>query len=302
VVVDPPLEGGDDLMTLAATTHPVRLRTASADAPWIRGLCITGTLAFVGLFLVLPLVSVFYEAFAKGWDTYVKGITHSDSLAAMKMTFLVTFVAVPLNTIFGIAAAWGIARFNFRGKALLTTLIDIPFAVSPVIAGMLFVLLFGRQGLLGPWLQAHDIKIVFALPGMILATCFVTFPFVARELIPLMQEQGSQEEQAAISLGASGWQTFWRITVPNIKWALLYGIILCNARAMGEFGAVNVVTLNSPGETNTIPLQIQYLYEGDTASAMALATVLAALGLVTLIAKAVLEWKIQRQLQESTPK
>ena len=229
-----------------------------------------------------------------GRNTAPCAVVDPDSLHAMKQTLIVAAFAVPLNTIFGVSAAWCIAKFSFKGKSFLTTLIDIPFAVSPVISGMIFVLLFGRSGLFGPWLSQHNISIVFALPGMILATTFVTFPFVARELIPLMQEQGSQEEQAAISLGANGFQTFWKITLPNIKWGLLYGVILCNARAMGEFGAVNVVTENST-DTNTVPLQIQNLYDGfHIPGAFALSTVLALLGLLTLIAKTLLEWKIRR--------
>ncbi|HUO09219.1 MAG TPA: sulfate ABC transporter permease subunit CysW [Phycisphaerae bacterium] len=271
-----------------------RIHGRSAAAAWTQTVCILTTLGFIGLFLLLPLVSVFYEAFRRGWQQYVDALKSPDSLHAMKMTLLVAAIAVPLNTLFGVAAAWCIAKFQFKGKALLTTLIDVPFAVSPVISGMIFVLIFGHSGLLGPWLDAHNITILFALPGMVLATTFVTFPFVARELIPLMQEQGSQEEQAAISLGASGWQTFFRITLPNIKWGLLYGVILCNARAMGEFGAVNVVTVNSP-DTNTIPREIENLYNGfNIPGAFALSTVLAMLGLITLIAKTLLEWKIRR--------
>ncbi len=271
------------------------------DAAWVKWGCIAITLGFITVLLALPLVAVFYESFSKGWEVYKAGLLSANSLRAMKMTLLISVFVVPLNTVFGIAAAWSIAKFEFRGKALLTTIIDIPFAISPVIAGMVFVLLFGQQGLLGPWLEANDIQIVFALPGMILATCFVTFPFVARELIPLMQEQGTQEEQAAISLGASGLQTFWRVTAPNIKWGFLYGIILCNARAMGEFGAVSVVTMNSPGETNTVPQQIQFLYDApNIAGAMALSTVLAMLGLVTLVAKSLLEWKIRREQVEGS--
>ena len=281
-------------MSVATAILIRRIHGRSARAAWVKAVCIAITLAFIGLFLLLPLVSVFYEAFRKGWSEYRAAIIDPDSLHAMKQTLIVAAVAVPLNTLFGVAAAWCIAKFSFKGKSLLTTLIDIPFAVSPVISGMIFVLIFGRSGLFGPWLEHHNIRIVFALPGMILATTFVTFPFVARELIPLMQEQGSQEEQAAISLGANGFQTFWKITLPNIKWGLLYGVILCNARAMGEFGAVNVVTVNSP-DTNTVPLQIQNLYDGfHIPGAFALSTILALLGLITLVAKTLLEWKIRR--------
>ncbi|HEY4329724.1 MAG TPA: sulfate ABC transporter permease subunit CysW, partial [Phycisphaerae bacterium] len=232
-------------------------------------------------------------------------ITAPNSLHSIKLTLIVALIAVPLNTIFGIAAAWAIAKFNFRGKSLLTTIIDLPFAVSPVISGMIFVLLFGRSGLLGPWLEAHGIKVIFAIPGMVLATIFVTFPFVARELIPLMEEQGTLEEQAAISLGASGWQVFWRITLPNIKWGLLYGILLCNARAMGEFGAVSVVTQNLPGEQNTMPREIENLYSSyggpGIRGAFALSSLLALLGVITLLAKALLEWKIRKDQQDSLP-
>ncbi len=266
-----------------------------------RLLFISITLGFVALFLILPLLSVFYEALRAGWQTYKAALVDPNSIHAVKLTLLVAAIAVPLNTVFGIAAAWAIAKFDFRGKTILTTIIDIPFAVSPVISGMIFVLLFGRQGLFGAWLQAHDIRIIFALPGMVLATVFVTFPFVARELIPLMQEQGTQEEQAAISLGASGWQTFWKITLPNIKWGLLYGVILCNARAMGEFGALSVVTQNIQGESNTLPREIEFLYSNygglGIPGAFALATLLGMLGLFTLVAKALLEWKIQRDLR-----
>jgi len=278
------------------------------------------TVGFCGVFLLLPLLSIFYEAFkpikikASGMlsdpvattalGEFWKTLTLDNSLHAIKLTLIVAAVAVPLNTLFGIAAAWAIAKFDFRGKAILTTLIDLPFAVSPVISGLIFVLLFGRNGLLGPWLDAHHIKIIFALPGIILATIFVSFPFVARELIPLMQEQGTQEEQAAISLGASGWQTFWKVTLPNIKWGLLYGILLCNARAMGEFGAVAVVTQSLQGEQNTLPREIEYLYSSYSGpglrGAFALSALLAMLGIVTLAAKALLEWKIKKDLTEAS--
>jgi sulfate transport system permease protein len=290
------------MSTLAASPSLMirRIHGRSATAAWVKGGCIAITLGFIGLFLLLPLVSVFYEAFRGGWSNYVDALKDPDSLRSMKMTLLVAAFAVPLNTVFGVAAAWSIAKFQFKGKALLTTLIDIPFAVSPVISGLIFVVLFGQTGLFGPWMIAHNIPIVFHLPGMVLATTFVTFPFVARELIPLMQEQGSQEEQAAISLGASGWQTFWKITLPNIKWGLLYGVLLCNARAMGEFGAVNVLTQNSP-DTNTVPLQIQNMYDGfQIPGAFALSTVLAFLGLVTLVAKSLLEWKVRRDRNANT--
>ncbi len=303
----------------------------STSARWMKRVCVTVTILFVGLFLFVPLLSVFYEAFRGGWGTYKAALTDENSLHAIKMTLIVAAIAVPLNTVFGVAAAWAIAKFTFKGKSLLTTVIDIPFAVSPVIAGLIFVLLFGQQGLTGWWLADpsvpthihwvgfaargwpwaaewvslgwQPIRIIFALPAMVLVTVFVTVPFVARELIPLMQEQGTQEEQAAISLGATGWQTFWRITVPNIKWGLLYGIILCNARAMGEFGAISVVTQNLPGETNTLPREIEYLYSNfgglGIPGAFALSTVLAMLGLVTLVAKSILEWKIRRDAEST---
>jgi sulfate/thiosulfate transport system permease protein len=299
-----------------------RAQGRQGGAAWMRGLFIVVTIGFVALFLLLPLVSIFWEALRplKGGELaalaeagyegpksalglYWAALTDGNSIHAMKMTLLVAVIAVPLNTIFGIAAAWSIAKFNFRGKALLTTIIDIPFAVSPVISGMIFVLLFGRQGLLGPWLIAHGIRIIFAWPGMVLATIFVSFPFVARELIPLMQEQGTQEEQAAISLGASAWQTFRHVTLPNIKWGLLYGVLLCNARAMGEFGAVSVVTQNLPGQQNTVPREIEYLYTSFSGPGMrgafVLSSVLALLGLVTLLAKTILEWKIRRDQREA---
>jgi sulfate transport system permease protein len=294
-------------MTIAATdqlqpgnTPPATQRRATdAGFPLMKVLCITITLGFVALFLILPLLSVFYEAFQGGVSTYIKALRHPDTLHAAWLTVLVAAISVPINTVFGVAAAWAIAKFNFRGKALLKTIIDIPFAVSPVIAGLIFVLLFGRRGWLGDWLDRNNMQIIFALPGMVLATLFVTFPFVARELIPLMEEQGTQEEQAAISLGANGWQTFWRVTMPNIKWGLMYGIILCNARAMGEFGALSVVTQNLPGQQNTLPRQIENLYanygELGIPGAFALSTLLAMLGLITLVVKTILEWKIRRQ-------
>ena len=247
-------------------------------------------LAFLALFLFVPLAAVFAEALRKGWGVYLAAIAEPDARAAMRLTLLAAAIAVPLNTLFGVAAAWAIAKFDFRGKNLLTTLIDLPFSVSPVIAGLLYVLLFGLQGWLGPWLAAHDVKIVFAVPGIVLATLFVTVPFVARELIPLMQAQGRDAEEAAAVLGANGWQTFWRVTLPSIKWGLLYGVILCNARAMGEFGAVSVVSGHIRGETNTMPLHIEILYnEYQFAAAFAVASLLALLALVTLILKSVLE-------------
>ncbi len=247
---------------------------------------------FLLLFLVVPLVAVFHEALQKGWAAYVAALREPMAISALKLTLLTAAVAVPANLIFGVAAAWAIAKFDFPGRNALTTLIDLPFGVSPVISGMVFILLFGRQGLLGPWAEAHGLRIVFAVPGLILATVFVTFPFVARELIPLMQAEGAEEEEAARVLGASGWQMFWRVTVPNIKWGLLYGVILCNARAMGEFGAVSVVSGHIRGKTNTLPLHVEILYnEYNFQAAFAAASLLAFLALVTLVAKTIVEWR-----------
>lgn len=263
---------------------------------WVRALLIGIALAFLTLFLFVPLVAVFYEALRKGWDVYVASITEPDAWSAIKLTLIAAAIAVPLNLVFGVAAAWAIAKFEFRGKNVLLTLIDLPFSVSPVISGLIYVLLFGLQGYFGPWLREHDIKILFAVPGIVLATIFVTFPFVARELIPLMQSQGSEEEEAALVLGASGWRTFWHVTLPNIKWGLLYGVILCNARAMGEFGAVSVVSGHIRGETNTIPLQVEILYnEFNITGAFAVASLLAFLAVVTLAIKSVIEWRLHQQ-------
>lgn len=250
------------------------------------------TFAFIGVFLVLPLVVVFYEALRGGVWVYLKSFQDRFAIAAIRMTLLTAAIAVPLNVIFGLAASWAIAKFEFKGKNLLISLIDLPYAISPVISGLIFVLLFGMQGWLGPLLKSHNIDIIFATPGVVLATLFVTFPFVARELIPLMQEQGAEEEQAALTLGASGLQTFWRVTLPNIKWALLYGVVLCNARAMGEFGAVSVVAGNVKGGTNTMPVHIEILYnEYKSTAAFSMASILALLGLVTLALKSYLEWR-----------
>jgi sulfate transport system permease protein len=253
-------------------------------------------LVFLGLFLAVPLAAVFSEALGKGVAAYFAAFREPDALAAIRLTLLTASIAVPVNLLFGVAAAWAIAKFEFVGKNLLITLIDLPFSVSPVVSGLIYVLLFGLQGWLGPWLAEHDIKIIFAVPGIVLATIFVTFPFVARELIPLMQAQGTEEEEAARVLGAGGWQTFWRVTLPNIKWGLLYGVILCNARAMGEFGAVSVVSGHVRGLTNTVPLHVEILYnEYNSTAAFAVASLLALLALVTLAAKSVVEWKSQRQ-------
>jgi sulfate transport system permease protein len=251
-------------------------------------------LAFLALFLALPLAAVFSQAFDKGWETYIAAIREPDTLASVKLTLITALVAVPLNLIFGVSASWAIAKFTFPGKNLLITLIDLPFSVSPVISGLIYVLLFGRFGWFGPWLEAYDIKIVFAVPGIILATIFVTFPFIARELIPLMEAQGRDEEEAAMVLGASGLQTFFRVTLPNIKWGIIYGVILCNARAMGEFGAVSVVSGHIRGMTNTVPLQVEILYnEYNYTAAFAVASLLAFLALVTLGVKTVAEWKVR---------
>ena len=258
------------------------------------------TVLFLALFLVVPLAAVFTEALRKGVGAYWAGVKDPAALAAIRLTLLVAAIAVPLNLVFGVAAAWAIAKFRFVGRNVLITLIDLPFAVSPVISGMIYVLLYGLHGWFGPWLSEHNLKVVFAVPGIVLATVFVTFPFVARELIPLMQEQGTEEEQAALVLGASGWQMFWRVTLPNVKWGLLYGVILCNARAMGEFGAVSVVSGHIRGLTNTIPLHVEILYnEYNFVAAFAVASLLALLALVTLGAKAAVEWKLQRQLAEA---
>jgi sulfate/thiosulfate transport system permease protein len=288
-------------MAGAATTLsiPVQARGEPAYAPaatvepfWVRALLIGISLAFLTLFLFVPLAAVFTEALKKGWSTYLTAISEPDALSAIRLTLITAAIAVPLNLVFGVAAAWTIAKFEFRGKNILLTLIDLPFSVSPVISGLIYVLIFGAQGWIGPWLRDHDIKILFAVPGIVLATVFVTFPFVARELIPLMQSQGTEEEEAALVLGASGWRTFWHVTLPNVKWGLLYGVILCNARAMGEFGAVSVVSGHIRGETNTMPLQVEILYnEYNFAAAFAVASLLALLALVTLALKSFIEWR-----------
>ncbi len=265
---------------------------ATAEPRWVKYLLLTIALSFFGLFLLLPLAAVFTEALRKGWAVYFSAIAHPDTLSAIKLTLLAAGIAIPLNVVFGIAAAWCITKFDFKGKQFLITLIDLPFSVSPVVAGLMYVLVFGVNGWFGAWLVEHDIKIIFAVPGIVLATIFVTFPFVARELIPLMEAQGTEAEQAAVSLGASGWQTFWHVTLPNIKWGLLYGIILANARAMGEFGAVSVVSGHLRGQTTTLPLHVEILYnEYQFAAAFAVASLLALLALVTLFIKWFVEWK-----------
>jgi len=299
-------------MTMIATSQVRRAAIASADtaAPaaagrrsahtepaWVRLLIIGFALTFLTVFVVLPLILVFSEALAKGVAFYLSALADEEALAAIKLTLIAAGISVGLNLVFGVIAAWAIAKFDFPGKTFLITLIDLPFSVSPVISGLVFVLLFGAQGWFGPWLMAHGVQILFAVPAIVLATTFVTFPFVARELIPLMQEQGQQEEEAAISLGASGWTTFWRVTLPNIKWGLLYGVLLCNARAMGEFGAVSVVSGHIRGETNTMPLLVEILYnEYQMVAAFAIASLLALLALVTLIVKTVLEGRIEEGL------
>ena len=286
----------------ASTRAPVR----TTEPPWLRRVLIGVALAFLTLFLFVPLVAVFVEALKKGIDVYLAAITEADALSAIRLTLLAAAISVPLNLVFGVAAAWSIAKFEFRGKSVLLTLIDLPFSVSPVIAGLVYVLVFGLQGWFGEWLRDHDLKVIFALPGIVLATVFVTFPFVARELIPLMQAQGTEQEEAARTLGASGWQMLWRVTLPNVKWALLYGVILCNARAMGEFGAVSVVSGHIRGQTNTMPLHIEILYnEYQFAAAFAVASLLALLALVTLVVKSLVERAqrrtLERQLRAGLP-
>ncbi|WP_421838452.1 sulfate ABC transporter permease subunit CysW [Novosphingobium sp.] len=264
----------------------------TTESPLARAALITLALVFLGFFLLLPLLAVFSEALEQGIGPFLDALHTPDALAAIRLTLIIAAIAVPLNMVFGVAASWAITKFQFPGKALLITLIDLPFSVSPVVSGLIFVLLFGANGLFGAWLAEHDLKIIFAVPGIVLATVFITFPFVARELIPLMLEQGKDDEEAAISLGASGWQTFWHVTLPNIRWGLLYGVLLCNARAMGEFGAVSVVSGHIRGETNTMPLHVEILYnEYDFVGAFAVASLLALLALVTLVAKTVLEWR-----------
>jgi len=276
--------------------HP---RVATGESRLVRWALISLALIFLVFFLFMPLAIVFTSALAQGMAAYFAAFREPDALSAIKLTLLAAGIAAPMNLIFGIAAAWAIAKFDFVGKSLLITLIDLPFSVSPVVSGLIYVLLFGLQGLLGPWLSAHNIKIIFAVPGIVLATIFVTFPFVARELIPLVQAQGTEEEEAALTLGASGWQTFWRVTLPNIKWGLLYGVVLCNARAMGEFGAVSVVSGHIRGRTNTMPLHIEILYnEYQFQAAFAVASLLALLALVTLIAKTIVEWKAKQDGNE----
>jgi sulfate/thiosulfate transport system permease protein len=269
--------------------------SALSEPAWVRRLLIGIAIAFLGLFVVVPLVAVFQQALGKGLGVYLAALQKPDALAAIRLTLLVAAIAVPINTIFGVAAAWLIAKFRFRGRDTLITLIDLPFSVSPVVAGLVFVLLFGQQGWLGSWLVEHDVRVIFAVPGIVLATVFVTFPFVAREVLPVLQAQGGNDEEAALTLGATGWQMFWRVTLPKIKWPLLYGVILCNARAMGEFGAVSVVSGHVRGLTNTMPLHAEILYnEYDFVGAFAIASLLTMLALVTLAVKKIIEWRTAR--------
>jgi sulfate/thiosulfate transport system permease protein len=289
------------VLSRPATIAPKVITRATGESRLVRWTLVTVALGFLLLTLVLPLALVFTQALAKGVGAYWEAIREPDALSAAKLTLLIASIAVPVNLVFGVAAAWSITKFDFPGKNLLITLIDLPFAVSPVISGMIFVLLFGAHGWFGPWLMDHDLKIIFAVPGIVLATTFVTAPFIARELIPLMQEQGSEEEEAAIVLGAGGWQTFFRVTLPNIKWGLLYGLILCNARAMGEFGAVSVVSGHIRGETNTLPLHVEILYnEYAFAASFAVASVLTLLALITLALKSLVEWQQRRSSAERT--
>ena len=287
-----------------ATRHAIAPRAilaATDEPPWVRRTLIGLALVFLAFFLFVPLAAVFFEAFKKGWSVYLAAITEPDAVSAIWLTLTAAAISVPLNLVFGVAAAWSIAKFDFHGKNLLLTLIDLPFSVSPVIAGLIYVLIFGLQGWFGASLRDHDLKVIFAVPGIVLATVFVTFPFIARELIPLMQAQGQEQEEAARVLGASGWQMFWRVTLPNVKWALLYGVILCNARAMGEFGAVSVVSGHIRGQTNTMPLHIEILYnEYQFAAAFAVASLLALLALVTLVLKYAVEQRVKRQRRSAS--
>ena len=282
------------------TQNAIRIQRETNDPWWVRAMIVSISISFVALMLVLPLGVIFFEAFRKGVSVYLKAFQDRNAIRAIFMTCLAAGIAVPLNLVFGITASWAIAKFQFRGKGLLIALIDLPFAISPVISGLVYILVFGMQGWLGKWLDGYGIQVIFAVPGIVLATIFVTFPFVARELIPLMQEQGSEEEWAAVSLGANGWQTFWRVTLPNIKWGVLYGVLLCNARAMGEFGAVSVVSSNIRGGTNTLPLHIDALYNDyNSVAAFAMASILASLGVITLIGKTLLERKLEQESNSS---
>ena len=293
------MAGANALHIGSALAERYEANPATRESNGVKWTIIGISLTFFTLFLLLPLIVVFYEALRKGWDVYLQALIEPDALSSVKLTLLAAAISVPLNLVFGVAAAWAIAKFDFPGKSFLITLIDLPFSVSPVVAGLIYVLVFGRTGWLGPWFIEHDLKIVFAVPGIVLATIFVTFPFVARELIPLMEAQGRDEEEASTVLGASGWQTFWHVTLPNIKWGLLYGVILCNARAMGEFGAVSVVSGHIRGETNTMPLHVEIVYsEYKFAAAFAVASLLAILALLTLVIKTFIEWRAAQALKE----
>jgi sulfate/thiosulfate transport system permease protein len=290
----------EPIVSISTEQGGVRRSQATTEPLVVRCLLIVVGLLFVGLFLIAPLAAVFAQALGEGWAVYWQAVRDPEALASIRLTLMTAAIAVPLNLVFGVAASWAIAKFEFVGKSLLTSLIDLPFAVSPVISGMIYVLLFGAQGYWGPWLRAHNVEIVFAVPGIVLATVFVTFPFVARELIPLMQAQGTEEEEAALSLGAGGWQTFRRITLPNIRWGLLYGVILCNARAMGEFGAVSVISGHIRGLTNTMPLHVEILYnEYNFVGAFAVASLLTVVALITLVLKTIAEWKFKQDLKEA---
>jgi sulfate/thiosulfate transport system permease protein len=285
------------LIQKQSTRQSQRGAEESAAVKW---LLIALAVAFCLVFLLLPLANVFVQAFSKGWRYYIAALSHPDSVSAIKLTLLVAAICVPLNVVFGLAAGWAVAKFEFRGKPLLVTMIDLPFSVSPVVAGLMFVVLFGLQGFFGQWLDQHDVRIIFAVPGIVLATVFITFPFVARELIPVMQATGVEQEEAALTLGANGWQTFWKVTLPSVKWGLIYGIILCNARAMGEFGAVSVVSGHIAGQTNTMPLHVEKLYnEYNAAGAFAVASLLALLALFTLGIKTFLEWRQARDYERA---
>ena len=296
------MHGGFDWVPAPADETSARMRGATSDPAWARALILTIAIVFLGVFLIIPLAAVFTEALRQGVWVYLAAITNPEARSAIRLTLMTAAIAVPLNLIFGLAASWAITRFEFRGKNLLTTLIDLPFAVSPVIAGMIYVLLFGAQGYIGDWLAVHGLKIIFAAPGIVLATIFVTFPFIARELIPVMEAAGLEEEQAALTLGASGWQTFFRVTLPNVKWGLLYGLVICNARAMGEFGAVSVVSGHVRGLTNTMPLYVEIQYNDyQFSAAFAVASLLTSLALITLVAKRLLGGQIKpRNLPEES--
>ncbi|WP_137718855.1 sulfate ABC transporter permease subunit CysW [Methylobacillus flagellatus] len=294
------MSGATNISQYSRYNAKVARSRATSEPAWIRWALIGVSLAFLTLFLFVPLAAVFTEAFRKGYEVYLNALIEPDALSAIKLTLIAAGIALPLNLVFGVSAAWAIAKFEFRGKSVLITLIDLPFAVSPVIAGLIYVLIFGLQGWFGEWMSEHDFKVIFAIPGIVLATIFVTFPFIARELIPLMQAQGKDEEEAGLVLGASGWQVFWKVTLPNIKWGLLYGIILTNARAMGEFGAVSVVSGHIRGLTNTMPLHVEILYnEYNYAAAFAVASLLALLALVTLALKSFIEWQTARQASDN---